>query len=286
MIDQCTELIQYTSAEEMAAVYREQAARIRESVLTLGDAFDKLQAAFSQRDSDYGFDARVRYGGHSYGDEHNPDERGAAALLQKLKLRCWGQIIAKLNIRRLMSSQRIEKLDKALAGGDGSDEFPEITPESIRQVAEGMLSSANEFLEEAIVEEYRWWRPWQNDSLKTNSEPWKLSRKLIKHYAIDRGYQSAFRVKYDKEKHFCALANIFRMLDGKGPTPDYKGELCSAIEQIPHGSNSGETEYFKFKCFGGNGNLHLEFKRTDLLDLFNQIAAKRDRLGQQNRGAA
>lgn len=41
----------------------------------------------------------------------------------------------------------------------------------------------------------------------------------------------------------------------------------------------GETEYFKFKCYK-NGNLHLEFKRSDLVDTLNQIAGDNSQLGR------
>jgi hypothetical protein len=59
------------------------------------------------------------------------------------------------------------------------------------------------------------------------------------------------------------------MLDGQ-PLPDtYHTPLFLAIEQGQGGY--GETDYFRVKCYQ-NRNLHIEFKRLDLLANLNAIA--------------
>lgn len=63
-----------------------------------------------------------------------------------------------------------------------------------------------------------------------------------------------------------AIDSVMRVLDGRTPIQNRHGELAEAI-----GRGDTETEYFKFKCFK-NGNLHLEFKRLDLVQRLNQIA--------------
>ena len=49
------------------------------------------------------------------------------------------------------------------------------------------------------------------------------------------------------------------------------GDLLTAIRTADV-TGKGESKYFKFACFK-NGNIHLRFKRLDLLALFNQVAA-------------
>ena len=48
-----------------------------------------------------------------------------------------------------------------------------------------------------------------------------------------------------------------------------RSDVCSLCE-----SNTFETPYFKGRVFS-NGNMHLEFKRRDLLKRLNQIAGGR-----------
>lgn len=268
-----TELIEYTTAEQLAAVYRESTAKLSEAILTIGEQCERLRDAFGQ-DYHYRFDLDIKQSSHSV----RCNEEGVAQIIHNMKLEAWSVIIEKLNIRRLMSSKRVEELSAALHGGRGSDEFPDITPENIRQVAAGYAMSATEFLEEAVVEEYDFWRPNKRSHDYVRNSEYKLNRKIIRHWMVERiGWGHGWRCNYQNEKHVTALDSIFHMLDGRGAVKEYKGPLASAIETEKAGQ--GETDLFRFKCFK-NGNLHLEFKRQDLLDLFNQIASKRDRLGQ------
>jgi hypothetical protein len=66
---------------------------------------------------------------------------------------------------------------------------------------------------------------------------------------------------------------VFHQLDGKRP-PDPQAGLVAKIDIADRaGVRECETEYFKCKWFQ-NGNLHLQFKRLDLLKEFNRIGAK------------
>jgi hypothetical protein len=281
-----TDLVSYTSADEMAAVYRDATAKIRAAIIELGEQSRRLGEAF-QSESRYDFGIGLNFRGNREGD---CSEKTADDIIARMKLTAWAAIIAKLNIRRLMSSKRIEELDAALEIGSrrhySSDQprqqWPDLTTENIRGIAEGYAMSATEFLEEAVREEYDFWRP-NRDShdghYKRNSE-WHLPRRIIRGWIVEGSYrrETPFRCNYSNQAHVTALDSIMHMLDGQGPVKEYKGELVSAIEMSADGK--GETKYFKFRCYK-NRNLHLEFKRLDLLELFNQIAARGDRLGRR-----
>lgn len=261
------ELIEYTTAEELANVYRESTAKIREAILTIGRESKALHTAFGEK-YHYRFSLDIEQSGH----RHHCTDKDADQIIHRMKLEAWATIIERLNIRRLMSSKRVEELSEALRGGKGSDDFPEIHPETIRQVAEGYAMSATEFLEEAVREEYDFWRPSKRAAPYVRNSVWQLNPKIIRPWVVERtGWGTGWRCNYHNEKHVTALDSIFHMLDGQGPVKEYKGALASAIETSPTGQ--GETNYFRFKCFK-NGNLHLEFKRKDLLDLFNGIVSK------------
>jgi hypothetical protein len=75
-----------------------------------------------------------------------------------------------------------------------------------------------------------------------------------------------FRVNYHRQKELHAIDGVFHLLDGKGPIKTCTGPLETAIQNASDGK--GETDYFKFKRFK-NHNLHLEFKRLDLVKELN-----------------
>jgi hypothetical protein len=77
-----------------------------------------------------------------------------------------------------------------------------------------------------------------------------------------------FRVSYHYENQLRALDNVFHMLDAKPLSAYRNGDLINAINESECGA--GETEYFRFKSFL-NSNLHLEFKRMDLVQRLNEV---------------
>lgn len=81
---------------------------------------------------------------------------------------------------------------------------------------------------------------------------------------------------YRQSQKLIALENVFNALDGKGQiSKSWQSELDQAIDAMPPGAKRGETSLFEFTCHK-NKNLHLTFKRLDLLQRFNQMAAGSD----------
>jgi hypothetical protein len=124
------------------------------------------------------------------------------------------------------------------------------------------------YLEEAVQEVFEYLRP-PRSHLKTNTE-FEIGRKVILSWIVEKGWnRGRFKINYHREKYITALQNVFQMLDGKGPVKSYNGELHDFITDSPDGK--GETPYFRFKGYQ-NGNLHLEFKRPDLVARLNAVA--------------
>jgi hypothetical protein len=59
------------------------------------------------------------------------------------------------------------------------------------------------------------------------------------------------------------------LLDGKGVPGGYASPLMDAIQTSRTGT--GETDYFEFRCCV-NRNLHITFKRLDLVKQLNAVA--------------
>lgn len=274
-------LVPYTTAGEMAAVFQQNVARAIELKEQLEQQIAELNRVF---------------GGPYFGssvsicDADEPDQ-----IRREAKRVGWKAIIGKLDIEKVMSSKTRQEMRDALSpstrfsnsfgkrvrsrADDPINQFPEISPDAIRDVLSGYALSAQEFLDEAIQEEYEFLKPWQSDTYKTNAKNrWKLSRKVIIGYAVTQTC-GRWRTQWNgRADHLQAIDRIFHLLDGRGfgevdehgrPIPgSFLGPLCSKIQEVQAANTPYETEYFRFRCFH-NGNLHLEFKRMDLVQEFN-----------------
>ena len=75
-----------------------------------------------------------------------------------------------------------------------------------------------------------------------------------------------------KEK-IADLDRIFHIIDGKEPK-DHCGDAAAMENKASYGrEDETETDYFKFKLFK-NGNVHVVFKRLDLVDRANKLIAE------------
>jgi hypothetical protein len=69
------------------------------------------------------------------------------------------------------------------------------------------------------------------------------------------------------------LDRIFHILDGKEPK-DHRGDASSMVYTASSTKQREiETDYFRFKLFQ-NGNVHVVFKRLDLVEKANKLIAQ------------
>lgn len=264
------QVVTYTSASQMAAVYQANIEQILTLKRQLINAVQQIREAFpgSYR-SLRTFECKVEVCG----------ETDDLAIRREMKRAAWAILIGKLGLHRVMSTRKRAEMDEAFGNvtrqskSDPIDKFPEITPEAMMEVLTGYASSAQEFLTESIEEVYRWLKPRQNDDYKTNvKNRWKLTQKVILSYALrDTEWCRNYGVSAVHTTHrmLHALDNIMHLLDGRGIPHEHYGPLLTAIEATPRAGNGrGETEYFRFRCCK-NRSLHLEFKRLDLVQEFN-----------------
>lgn len=282
-----SELIEFTTAESLAATYQAEIARIKSAYQQLINSQNNLSAAFGDT---YHFSLSIEHLGH----RRSSTESDWLKIEDVMRRAAWRAVIEKTGIRKVMSAKAAAKLNNALDGRDEEGRvaepltlFPDVTPEAIVNVVKGYAMSATEFLEEAVREEYDFWKQPKLYANYKRNDDFVLGPKIIRTYMVERGWrrgpngQYTFHAKYGgPDAHVIALDNIFHLLDGKKGLEGYKGPLLDGINSCEDGK--GETEYFRFRCYQ-NGNLHLEFKRKDLLALFNRICG-RERLGGKRRG--
>jgi len=255
-----TALMPRQSLPVMANAYQTAVGEMREAFAKLTEAMQRLDVAFGA--GDYrcrGFCMRNTDRGH---EVFEPD---AGRIELQWRQSAWRILVDRLELKRVCSVARAKEIDRQM---EDPKELPDITEANMLAMLEGNVSNIGAFLQEAVVELFDRLRPWHRgdlgDGYKTNKVYTIGERVVLSGYCTNpRGEK--FRVSYHEEhaQTLRCLDNVMHLLDGKGTVPNYAGPL---LEALNGDDNRGrvETQYFEAKCFK-NGNLHLRFKRLDLL---------------------
>ena len=97
-------------------------------------------------------------------------------------------------------------------------------------------------------------------------EPFKVGKKVIKGWMTDR-WSGHLQIRYEASAQINDIDRVFKILDGKKHNPR---ELENQINAAWKKSNVFEDDYYRIKGFK-NGNIHIEFKRSDLLKKANRL---------------
>lgn len=256
------------TAVEIAKGFREATAAIVAACELIRREGDRLQTLFGV-DSPYNrFCVEFRYDGRDHGYRYRDGDEADvfAPLVLAMKRNAWELLARRLGLRDLMSTTRRDQFDKQIREG----EVPDITEDTITGVLLGLVGQANTFAAEAVREVFDFLRPSRTE-YKTNNA-FRVGRRVILTFMVTEGYgrPRGFRVSYSREKWLIALDNVMHALDGRGFVRAGRPPIIEAINATgPDGR--AETEYFRARCFK-NGNLHLEFKRLDLVKELNRVA--------------
>lgn len=252
------ELAKRLTVTDLVAAYEAAERDIRESFDRIEAATERLNTAFCLSGSGL-IQVTDRHGRVNF-------ERPVQTL-EHVRRQLWRQLVERLELRRMMSVKAWEQLQRQINDG----ECPPIDLETVTGMVQQFQRQLPSMLEDAICEVFEWLRP-RGSQYKSNSE-YEVPRKVVLGYVVERDWATHWHVNYHYEANLTALENVFSALDGKGQiTKSHYSAISTAIKEIPKTEPCiGETPYFRFKGFK-NRNMHLEFKREDLLARFNQIA--------------
>ncbi|MFA5154342.1 MAG: DUF4942 domain-containing protein [Clostridia bacterium] len=198
---------------------------------------------------------------------------------KNIKKNAWQAFLDRLEVKKFMSIKDLEKLEKSF---EDVNNIPEITVETLVEIQTGLMNTAPDYAKAMALEAYSILLPGasERNHFKTNEKyaRGKLGKKIILSWYIDYGYGGTFHVNSYHEKHLMCIDKVFHVLDGKGVPKGYNTPLINAINSTPHNVGHGETDYFRFKCYQNN-NLHVDFKRMDLVKKLNKIAGDNTRIG-------
>lgn len=216
------------------------------------------------------FDVALYYDGSARHDY--PEKPGLEAIIARMNVKVWELLINRLGVKNLMSIKRREEFEKQLEKGD----VPEVTEANILGMIMGLADRAAEFATEAAKETLALLTP-ASGRYKTNSG-FKVGRRVILPYYVERCWDgTSYRVNYYRDANVTAIDGTFHVLDEKGLIANRRSPLFTAIAECKEGR--GETDYFSFRCFR-NGNLHIQFKRLDLVKKLNGLATGEYVLGR------
>jgi len=241
-----TELTRQLSVPELVGAYEQTAGNIQEAFRLLREAEAQLAETFSGK-------YFINFDG-----VHDLDPK---KILIRIRKQVWRSLLLRAGIQKVMSIKRRQELENRLENVDA-----EITQELVYDIFAGMAVQMPDMLKESAKEVFDILRRGAHVSNhhKTNV---KNARFALGEKVILVGYANDHQWYWSGRDNLNAVDRMFHLLDGKGAPDGYYSELADAVNS----RSKGETEYFSFIKYK-NGNLHLTFKRMDLVQRLNAIA--------------
>lgn len=173
----------------------------------------------------------------------------------------WDCIQKRSGLRNLMDVTAHQQMTKQL-----SEDPPPFTVENVTATYASLAAQAPAIFERSLVNVFK---RLNTKDYRTNSAFGVTRRIILTSMFSGYGYSH-----WDTKRELMAdLDRIFHTLDGRKP-PE-AGNAADAIEAAYRAHESTHTtEYFHVRMFRGNGNMHLTFRRRDLLDRANDMIAR------------
>ncbi|MBA6068087.1 DUF4942 domain-containing protein [Pseudomonas mosselii] len=174
----------------------------------------------------------------------------------------WRRAIDLTGFKQLMDAQAVSEFERSLGAA-----APEFTEANIRATFIDLRINAESMFRRGIFNVFRY----LSDDYRTNArEPFRIGRKVVMSWMIEPSFRRGLRLRYsgagDKIND---LDRVFLTLDKQ---PFQPRSLESAMNAAFEGGQVFESNYYRARAYK-NGNLHLEFKRLDLLDKVNEEIA-------------
>ncbi|KIL03171.1 DUF4942 domain-containing protein [Stutzerimonas xanthomarina] len=184
---------------------------------------------------------------------------------QELDSRMWDRALDLTGFRQLMDAEEVKAFKASLRPAP-----PEFTEGNIRATFIELHIRATKMFRRGVVNVFRS----LSDDYRTNeAEPFRIGRKVIMGAMVRPSYSRGLCINDGNQNYGADKLNdidrVIKSLDGK---QFQSRSLESAMNLAFRDHAVFEDSYYRAKAFR-NGNLHLEFKRSDLLDKLNEQIA-------------
>lgn len=184
---------------------------------------------------------------------------------QELDTAIWRYCIKATALSDLMDAQAKKQFEEQLG-----KTVPEASEDNISATMMQMVAAAPDTFKRGVVNAFRYLA----EGYKSN-DAFKIGKRGVRSYAVSYcTYMKGFTLSYRVKDELLDVDRVMHLLDRK-TNPTYPGELVSAIQSAMAKKESmiAETTYFTAKWFK-NGNIHLIWKRPDLMKQVNRIIAE------------
>lgn len=249
-----TDLAIRKTLTDLVHIYEVECANVRAAYTALASSEINLRATFSNY-------TRVVDG---YGDV----KRSSDTVISNITKDAWNTILEKIELRKLASVARWKEVSENVDSG----KMPPLTLESVLNLLQAYAQNMDAIVRESCLEVFDILTPGQRHSgqrFKTNSRYGVGKSCILPMYVDHKSWGGGFNVSHYRRQDLVQVDRVFHALDGKGVIDGYTSPICDAIETCKTGV--GQTDYFDFNLYQ-NGNLHLRFRRMDLVASLNAIA--------------
>ena len=173
----------------------------------------------------------------------------------------WRRAFDLTGFKQLMDAEAIADFERSL-----QPQPPEFTDANIRATFIDLHQQSGAMFRRGVVNVFRH----LSDDYKTNSaEPFRIGRKVVIGWIVGPSFKRGLQIRIGTGDKLGDIDRVMQTLDGKPFTPR---ALEFAINAALEKGEPYECANYRAKGFK-NGNLHLEFKRPELLDGLNEQIA-------------
>jgi hypothetical protein len=178
-----------------------------------------------------------------------------------LDKRMWLRAFDKTNFMQIMDRKAKKEFHEQV-----DKKPPEFTLANVQTTFLSLMQDADVMFARGIVNVFRH----LSSTHKTNTnEPFKINRRAVMTCMTSPAFRGGIEIRtyYGRGEELNDIDRVFKLLDGKKLT---QRELEFAINEKFSKMELYEDDYYRIRGFK-NGNIHIEFKRQDLLDKANRI---------------
>lgn len=182
---------------------------------------------------------------------------------RELDCSMWRRAFDLTGFKQLMDAQAVAEFEKSLSPAP-----PEFTEANMRATFIDLRLNACTMFRRGVYNVFRY----LSDDYRTNaSEPFRIGRKVVMSWMVGPSFRRGLSIRHGHSSDkLNDLDRVFQTLDGKQFQPrTLESAMNAAFEQ----GQVFESDYYRAKAFK-NGNMHVEFKRLDLLDKVNEQIAE------------
>lgn len=197
-----------------------------------------------------------------YDLRHGGDPGIVEALRRRLDADAWEFLRDVSGLRNLMDAKSLAAFVKQL-----EEDPPALTLENVQATFSQFRENADAIFERGVVAVFEG----LSTHYKTNGKL-AFGRRVILNAALT---EYGWNYRLSDEAAVNDLDRIFHLMD-KRPAPDFRGGAAAQVgtqRRKVSGRFDLGTEFMHFRAFG-NGNLHVTFKRADLVDKMNAILVR------------